>query len=118
MPWVQTARRRLIHSRTHASSTIISGCKTSNARSSIRLVAAAWHPGSLIAPRSMVRGPWVCSGYYGDMTRTEILRHVGLDTARALVVTLDDAAAAQALVTAARAERAALVIVARARDVK
>ena len=28
--------------------------------------------------------------YYGDMTRTEILRHVELDTARALVVTLDD----------------------------
>jgi CPA2 family monovalent cation:H+ antiporter-2 len=54
--------------------------------------------------------------YYGDMTRTEILRHVGLDAARALVVTLDDAAAAEALVTAARAERAALVIVARARD--
>jgi CPA2 family monovalent cation:H+ antiporter-2 len=54
--------------------------------------------------------------YYGDMTRTEILRHLGLDAARALVVTLDDAVAAEALVTAARAARAGLVIVARARD--
>jgi CPA2 family monovalent cation:H+ antiporter-2 len=54
--------------------------------------------------------------YYGDMTRTEILRHVGLDTARALVVTLDEPAVAEALVAAARAERPSLMIVARARD--
>ncbi len=54
--------------------------------------------------------------YYGDMTRTGMLHRLGLDTARALVVTLDDAAVAEALVAAARAARAALVIVARARD--
>jgi CPA2 family monovalent cation:H+ antiporter-2 len=54
--------------------------------------------------------------YYGDMTRTEILRHVGLDTARALVVTLDEPAVAEALVAAARAERPSLMIIARARD--
>ena len=50
------------------------------------------------------------------MTRTELLRRLHLDTARALVVTLDDTAAADALVAAARAERADLLIVARARD--
>jgi K+:H+ antiporter len=54
--------------------------------------------------------------YYGDVTRTEILRHLGLDAVRALVVTLDDPAAAEALVAAARAARASVVIVARARD--
>ena len=54
--------------------------------------------------------------YYGDMTRTELLRHLELDTARALVVTLDDPPAAEALVTAARAARPSLLIVARARD--
>jgi len=54
--------------------------------------------------------------YYGDMTRTELLRHLELDTARALVVTLDDPAAAEALVAAARATRRSLLIVARARD--
>ncbi len=54
--------------------------------------------------------------YYGDMTRTEILRHLELDTARALVVTLDEPAVTEALVTAARAGHKSLVIVARARD--
>jgi CPA2 family monovalent cation:H+ antiporter-2 len=54
--------------------------------------------------------------YYGDMTQIELLRRVHLETARALVVTLDDAAAADALVAAARRERPDLLIVARARD--
>jgi CPA2 family monovalent cation:H+ antiporter-2 len=54
--------------------------------------------------------------YYGDMTRTELLRHLELDTARALVVTLDDPPVAEALVAAARAARPSLLIVARARD--
>ena len=54
--------------------------------------------------------------YYGDMTRTEILQHLDLDSARALVVTMDNPDAANALVTAARAARADLLIVARARD--
>ena len=54
--------------------------------------------------------------YYGDMTRTEMLRHLDLDSARALVVTMDNPNAADALVTAARAARADLLIVARARD--
>jgi CPA2 family monovalent cation:H+ antiporter-2 len=54
--------------------------------------------------------------YFGDMTQIELLRRVHLDTARALVVTLDDTAAADTLVAGARAERADLLIVARARD--
>jgi monovalent cation:H+ antiporter-2, CPA2 family len=54
--------------------------------------------------------------YFGDMTQIALLRRVHLDTARALVVTLDDTAAADALVAGARAERADLLIVARARD--
>src|SRR6202035_4244336 len=54
--------------------------------------------------------------YFGDMTQIELLRRVHLATARALVVTLDDPAAADELVAGARAERADLLIVARARD--
>src|SRR5207247_4844270 len=56
--------------------------------------------------------------YYGDMTQIELLRRLHLDTARALVVTLDDPAAADELVAGARAERADLLIVARARDAR
>ncbi|MDR3534226.1 MAG: cation:proton antiporter [Rhodopila sp.] len=54
--------------------------------------------------------------YFGDMTQIELLRRVHLDTARALVVTLDDTEAADELVAGARAERADLLIIARARD--
>jgi CPA2 family monovalent cation:H+ antiporter-2 len=54
--------------------------------------------------------------YFGDMTQIALLRRVHLATARALVVTLDDTAAADALVAGARAERGDLLIVARARD--
>ena len=54
--------------------------------------------------------------YYGDITQPELLRRVGLGNARALVVTIDDRARADALVQAARAVRPDLLIVARARD--
>jgi CPA2 family monovalent cation:H+ antiporter-2 len=54
--------------------------------------------------------------YFGDMTQIELLRRLRLDMARALVVTLDDRAAANELVAGARAERADLLIVVRARD--
>jgi CPA2 family monovalent cation:H+ antiporter-2 len=54
--------------------------------------------------------------YYGDITQTALLHRLHLETARALVVTLDDPPAADAVVAAARAERADLLIVARARD--
>ncbi|HVZ07389.1 cation:proton antiporter [Rhodopila sp.] len=56
--------------------------------------------------------------YYGDMTQVDLLRHLHLDTARALVVTLDDPPIAEALVAAARSERSDLMIVARARDAR
>jgi monovalent cation:H+ antiporter-2, CPA2 family len=56
--------------------------------------------------------------YFGDMMQIQLLRRLHLDSARALVVTLDDAAVAEALVSAARAERADLIIVARARDAR
>ena len=64
-------------------------------------------------PASVRRGKPV---YFGDMTRIELLRRLRLDTARALVVTLDETAAADELVAGARAERPDLLIVARARD--
>ncbi|MGD0104760.1 MAG: cation:proton antiporter [Rhodopila sp.] len=54
--------------------------------------------------------------YFGDMTSIDLLRRVHLDTALAVVVTLDDTDVADELVAAARAERADLLIVARARD--
>jgi CPA2 family monovalent cation:H+ antiporter-2 len=54
--------------------------------------------------------------YYGDMTQIELLRRMHLETARALVVTLDDTKAADDLVAGARAERPDLLIIARARD--
>jgi CPA2 family monovalent cation:H+ antiporter-2 len=54
--------------------------------------------------------------YFGDMTQIELLRRLHLATATALVVTLDDTAAADALVAGARSERPDLLIVARARD--
>jgi CPA2 family monovalent cation:H+ antiporter-2 len=54
--------------------------------------------------------------YFGDITQFELLRRLHLETARALVVTLDDPAAADEVVAGARAARQDLIIVARARD--
>jgi len=54
--------------------------------------------------------------YFGDVTQLDLLRRLHLETARALVVTLDDPAAADELVAAARQERKDLLIIARARD--
>ncbi len=54
--------------------------------------------------------------YWGDITQPELLRRLHLDTARALVVTMSDHAAADRLVELARAEREDLLIVVRARD--
>jgi K+:H+ antiporter len=56
--------------------------------------------------------------YFGDMTQIELLLRLHLETARALVVTLDDAATADALVVGARAAKTDLLIVARARDAR
>ena len=56
--------------------------------------------------------------YYGDITQTALLQRIGLAQARALVVTIDDRARADALVATARAARPDLLIVARARDAR
>jgi CPA2 family monovalent cation:H+ antiporter-2 len=58
------------------------------------------------------------SVYYGDMTKGALLHRLELRSARALVVTMDEHRVVDELVAAARAERADLLIVARARDVR
>jgi CPA2 family monovalent cation:H+ antiporter-2 len=54
--------------------------------------------------------------YFGDATRPEFLRRCGVESARALVVTMDAPRANEAVVETARALRRDLTIVARARD--
>jgi len=54
--------------------------------------------------------------FYGDATQIELLRRCGIQSARALVVTLDDADAVESIVRAARSERPDLTLVVRARD--
>jgi Trk K+ transport system NAD-binding subunit len=54
--------------------------------------------------------------FYGDATNPELLRRCGIDSAHALVVTMDSPAAVESVVTTARGERPELIIVARARD--
>jgi len=56
--------------------------------------------------------------YYGDASRPEFLLRCGLETARALVVTMDSPEGAEAVVAAARELRPDLTIVARARDAR
>jgi CPA2 family monovalent cation:H+ antiporter-2 len=53
---------------------------------------------------------------WGDVTRVEMLQLLHIDTARALVVTMSNHAASDALVAVARAQREDLLIVVRARD--
>jgi monovalent cation:H+ antiporter-2, CPA2 family len=54
--------------------------------------------------------------YFGNITQLDLLWRLHLETARALVVTLDDPASADELVATARREREDLLIIARARD--
>jgi CPA2 family monovalent cation:H+ antiporter-2 len=54
--------------------------------------------------------------YYGDMSQAALLHRVGLDAARALVVTVEDRAMADGIVREARAARPDLLIIVRARD--
>jgi CPA2 family monovalent cation:H+ antiporter-2 len=56
--------------------------------------------------------------YFGDAARPELLRRCGLDTAPALVVTMDSPDGAEAVVASARELRPDLMIVARARDAR
>jgi len=54
--------------------------------------------------------------YYGDASRDDFLRRCGIETARALVVTLNKPSAAEAVVAAARRVRPDIAVIARARD--
>lgn len=56
--------------------------------------------------------------FYGDAARLDFLARCGLAEAAALVVTMDDADGAEAIVSVARALRPDLTIVARARDAR
>ena len=56
--------------------------------------------------------------FFGDASRREFLLKLGIESARALVVTMDSPEAAEATVAAARALRSDLTIVARARDTR
>jgi monovalent cation:H+ antiporter-2, CPA2 family len=54
--------------------------------------------------------------YFGDATRSEYLRRCGIDSARALIVTMDAPRSNEAVVKIARTLRPDLTIIARARD--
>jgi CPA2 family monovalent cation:H+ antiporter-2 len=54
--------------------------------------------------------------YFGDATRETFLRLCGLETARALIVTMDAPSANESVVDAARRVRTDITIIARARD--
>jgi monovalent cation:H+ antiporter-2, CPA2 family len=54
--------------------------------------------------------------YYGDASRPEYLRRCGLETARAVVVTMDSTVANEAVVETTRRLRPDITLVARARD--
>jgi len=69
-----------------------------------RLVEAGRHAGERI--------------YYGDASRPEFLRRCGLETAPALVVTMDAPDGVETIVATARGLRPDLTIVARARDAR
>ena len=56
--------------------------------------------------------------YWGDITQTELLHRLHVETARALVVTMADHAASDRLVGVARAARPDLPIMVRARDAR
>ncbi len=56
--------------------------------------------------------------FFGDAARADFMARIGLATAPAVVVTMDDAEAVEAVVAAARQARPDLIIVARARDAR
>jgi monovalent cation:H+ antiporter-2, CPA2 family len=81
------------------------------ARHKIPYVAVDSDPG-LVASQRKAGKPV----YYGDSTSVEFLRACGLESARALVVTLNSSKATESVVGAARQAHPDLTIVARARD--
>jgi CPA2 family monovalent cation:H+ antiporter-2 len=56
--------------------------------------------------------------FFGDAARADFMARIGLATAPAVVVTMDDSVAVEAVVAAAHLARPDLVIVARARDAR
>ena len=56
--------------------------------------------------------------FFGDASRADFLKHCGLDTARALIITMDSPEGAEAVVATVREMRPDLTIVARARDAR
>ena len=56
--------------------------------------------------------------YYGDASRPELLQRLGLETAPAVVLTTDDAEAAEAVTREIKRLRPEVVLVARARDAR
>ncbi len=54
--------------------------------------------------------------YFGDASREEFLRRCGIETARALIVTMDAPSANEAVVATARRLRPDMTLIARARD--
>jgi CPA2 family monovalent cation:H+ antiporter-2 len=82
-------------------------------RHEIAWVAAERDPKSVEAARKSGQAV-----FYGDASRPEFLRRCGLDSAPALVVTMDSPEGVEAVVGAAREMRADLTIVARARDAR
>jgi CPA2 family monovalent cation:H+ antiporter-2 len=56
--------------------------------------------------------------FYGDAGRTEMLERCGIDTARAVVVTMDAPLKVDEVVVATRSLRPDLILIARARDHK
>lgn len=54
--------------------------------------------------------------YYGDTSRVDVLKRAGIETASAMIVTMDDPVAAENIVRAVRREGHDVAIIARARD--
>jgi len=70
-----------------------------------------------VARRTLAANPHA-DIFFGDAARAELLRRCGLQTASALVITMDSPDGVEAVVQAAREIRSDLVIVARARDAR
>ncbi len=80
-------------------------------RHRVAYVAVDSDPDRVAAQRKLKRPV-----FWGDISQSELLHRLNIDTARALVVTLSDEEANDHLVTTARAARPDLLIMARARD--
>ena len=80
-------------------------------RHAVPYLAVDSNPALVAAQRALGRPV-----YFGDSTSTLFLRACGIESARALVITLDQPSASQALIETVRRWKRDLTIVARARD--